>query len=424
MTVPVPLSQLVAPATSAEVLSLELAIATALGLSVTSWEPLDPSRTIYQGQAQIISLYAGTVNLIAQGGYANYAAQMVDGNGAPITTWMDLLTPNLYNTLRFQASFAAGPVPFTNGNATTYSYTPNNPLHFQYPTSGGATYTSVGSGSLAGNSSGTVNVVADAGFSGSAGNAATGTILQLITPLAGVTIQALTLPLVGAPLETNQALLLRSLNMLGSLSGQLLQVQQGTTPVPPNPAAPTTAYDYVATSIPTQTSGLSSAVWPYYVTAKITKSQTVGNTVTGVVNVYLANAAGAPTAGDVAVAAAAIAALVTGQCITAIVQAAGTVTVTVAYTIYYRRSSGYTVTQAQAAILLALTGYFSAFPIGGITTTTSGIMPYTEVEDVIFDALPGAVDLVLTLNGGKANIAIGSGNVAVLGVVTPGVVFV
>jgi hypothetical protein len=423
MTQPL-LSQLVAPATPTEVLSLELALATALGLSVTSWDPLDPSRTILQGQANIVSMYASVVNLIAQGGFANYAAQMIDGSGNPITTWMDLLTPNNYNTIRFNATLAAGPVPYTNTSATAYNYSPNNPLHFQYPAPNGATYTSTGTGTVNANSSGTVTVVADAGFSGSAGNAATGTILTLVTPLTVVTIGALTQSLVGSPLETKQALLQRSLNMLGTLSVQLSQVQQGTTPVPPNPSAPATAYDYVATSIPTQTSGLSSLTWPYYVVSKITKSQTVGDTVTGVVNVYLANAAGVPAAGDVAVINAAIQALVVGQCITAVVQAAGAITIPITYTIYYRRSSGYTATQAEATILAALTAYFSAFPIGGITTTSVGIMPFAEVEDVIYDALPGAVDLTLTVNGGTGNVLIGSGNVAVLGVVTPSVVFV
>lgn len=418
------LSELVAPATPTEVLTLELAIATTLGLSVTSWEPLDPSRTILQGQSQIVSMYADVVNLIAQGGFASYAAQMVDGNGTPITAWMDLLTPNNYNTIRFLASSAAGPVPYTNVNATSYAYSPNNPLHFQYPTSGGATYTSVGTGTVSGSSSGTVSVVADAGFSGSAGNAATGTTLQLVTPLTGVTINALTQPLVGAPLETNQALLLRSVNMLGTLSVQFSQVQQGVTPVPPNPSAPVTAYDYVATSIPTQASGAASSAWPYYVTAKVTKSQTVGNTSNGQVQQYLANAAGAPTAGDVAVVNAAVQALSVGQCITCVVQAAGTITIAITYTIYYRRSSGYTAAQAEATILAALTAYFAAFPIGGVNTTANGIMPFSEVEDVIYDALPGAIDLALTVRGGTTNVVIGTGNVAVLGVVTPSVVFI
>ena len=413
------LAQLVAPITPADALALELATATALGLSVTSWEPLDPSRTIFQIEGNIISLYAGTVNLIAQGGYASYAALIVDGSGNPITTWMDLLTPNNYNTIRFASGYASGPVPYANTNSASYPYSPNNPLHFQYPTSGGATYTSVGTGTLGGSGSGTVTVQADAAFTGSSANAATGVILNLITPLPGVTIGPLTQPLVGTPQETNQQLLQRSLNKIGALSALTL-VQQGTTPVPPNPSAPASAYDFVATSIPP---GTPSTSWPYYVSARITRTQTISNPATGVVNVYLANAAGVPASGDVAVIAAAIGALSVGQCVTCSVQAASALTVNINYTIYFRRSAGFTETQILAAILTALTNYFSAFPIGGVNTTAQGIMPISEVEDNVFDALPGTVDLTLTINGSGGNLVVGQGNVPVLGTVSGSVVF-
>jgi hypothetical protein len=413
------LAQLVAPITQADALSLELATATGLGLTVTSWEPLDPSRTIFQVQANIISLYAGNVNFLAQGGYASYAAEMVDGNGNPITTWMDLLTPNNYNTIRFAAGVASGPVPYTNSNAASYPYSPNNPLHFQYPTSGGATYTSVGTGTIGGSSSGTVAVQADAAFVGAAGNAATGVILQLVTPLPGVTINALTQPFVGTPQETNPQLLQRSLNKLGTLSALTL-VQQGTTPPPANPSAPSTAYDYCAQSIP---AGTQSATWPYYVTTRITRSQTVGNPATGVVQQYLATAAGVPLSGDVAVIQAAVSALVVGQCITYVAQAASALTVNVSYTLYFRRSAGYTTTQIQSAILSALTNYFSAFPIGGLNTTSAGILPIAEVEATIYNALPGSVDIAITINGSSGNLTVGQGNVAVLGVVNGTVVF-
>lgn len=420
----VTLADLVAVATPAEALGIELAIATGLGLGVTSWEPLDPSRTTLQVNANLVAMYSGTVNLIAQGGFANYAAQMVDANGNPITGWMDLLTPNNYYTFRFQASQASGPVPVTNSTATTQNYSPNNPLHFQYPSSGGATYTSVGTGSIPASGSTTVTVAADPAFSGSLGNAATGTILLLATPLPGVTVQALTQPLVGAPQESNNALLVRSLNKLGTLSSSLAQVQQGTTPVPPNPAAPASAYDYVAKSIAVQPGGTTSATWPYYVSSLITRSQTYGNTSTGIVQQYIANAAGTPPPVDVAVVQAAVQALTAGQCITVNVQGATGALVAIGYTVYYRRSSGYNTAQVNAAILSALTGYFSAFPIAGITTTQANIMPFAEVEDVIFDALPGAQDLALTLNGFAANVVLGVGIVAILGTITPNVVFV
>lgn len=414
MTNPVTLADLVATSTQAEALGLELAVAQTLGLAVTSWEPIDPSRTLFQIQAEIISSYSTTVNFIAQGGFASYAAAMVDGNGNPVTTWMDLLTPNLYYTVRFTAGFAAGPVPVTNSTSAPQSYSPTNPLHFQYPTSGGATYTSSGSGTIPANSSTTVIVSADAAFPGSLGNAATGITLLLATPVAGVSVQALTQSLIGPVAETNAALLQRSQNKLGTLSA-LTQVQQGTTPVPPNPSAPTTAYDFVATSIAPSPTGTPQAVWPYYVSSLITRSQTAGSTTTGIVQQYVANASGGSDSADVAVVQAACGALAVGQCITYLAAPASNVAVQPFYTIYYRRGIGYTVLQAQTDILNAWLNYLASLPIGGVTgiATGGGIVPFAEVEDVIYDALPGAVDLTLTLNGSTTDIPIAVGHVAV-----------
>ena len=412
MPQPISLADLVAISTPEQNLAVELAYAYQLGLATTSWEPLDPTRTILQTNAYLASDYSAVVNLIAQGGYASYAAAMVDANGLPITTWMDLLTPNLYNTVRFLATFATGQVPVSNSSATNYPYSPNNPLHFQYPTSGGATYTSVGTGVISASTSGQVLVIADAAYPGSLGNAAAGTILQLTTPLAGVTIQALLVPFIGTPQETNQALLLRSTNKLGTLSVTLNQIQQGSTPVPSNPDPTSAAYDYVAQSIAV---GTPSSSWPFYVSAKVSRSQTFGNVGSGVVEMYLANSSGPSTTGDVAVIQAAVQALCVGQCITPIVNPATGINVTISYTIYYTRGLGYTQTQATTAIFNALALYFASVPVGGVPILgTNGILPFAAVEDVIYDALPGAIDLYMTLNGNSVDLQIGTGAVPIL----------
>ena len=417
MTNPVTLADLVQVSTQAESLGLELAVAQTLGLAVTSWEPLDPSRTILQINAEIVSSYSSTVNFIAQGGFATYAAAMLDSNGNPVTTWMDLLTPNLFNVIRFTPGFAAGPVPVTNSSSAPQSYSPSNPVHFQYPTSGGATYTSAGSGTIPANGSTTIIVIADAAFPGSLGNAATGVILILATPIAGVSVQALTQSLIGALAETNGALLQRCQNKLGTLSA-LIQIQQGTTPVPSNPSAPTTAYDFVATSIAASPTGSAQSAWPYYVSARITRSQTFGNVNSGIVYQSVANASGGSDSDDVAVVQAACLALAAGQCIRYVASPASNVTVQPFYRIYYQRGIGYTVLQAQTAILNAWLVYLESVPIGGIAGIdigAGGILPYAEIENAIYNALPGAVDLALTLNGTTStdDVTLNLGQVAV-----------
>lgn len=278
------LASLVTPAMQASALSQELEIAQSLGLPTSSWFPLDPSRTILQVQAGVISSYSQTVALIAQGGYLSYAALMIDVNGAPITSWMDLVSINNYNVTRIPAALAAGSVLVGNASGTTYTYSPNQPLHFQHPVSG-ATYTTTGSGTIAGGGSNVpVLIQADAAFAGHVGTAAAGVTLILLTPLTGVTVVPLTASLIGSDAETNAALLLRCQNKLGSLS--------------PNGAPQ--AYQYVATSLPvfgsilpdgTQFNAPTSSN-PYGVKAAVTRSETVLNFATGIVDLYVANAAG------------------------------------------------------------------------------------------------------------------------------------
>jgi hypothetical protein len=94
------------------------------------------------------------------------------------------------------------------------------------------------------------------------------------------------------------------------------------------------------------------------------------------------------------------------------------VTVQPFYRIYYQRGIGYTVLQAQTAILNAWLVYLESVPIGGIAGIdigAGGILPYAEIENAIYNALPGAVDLALTLNGTTStdDVTLNLGQVAV-----------
>jgi hypothetical protein len=64
-------------------------------------------------------------------------------------------------------------------------------------------------------------------------------------------------------------------------------------------------------------------------------------------------------------------------------------------------------------VLAALATYFAAVPIGGVTTSQPNIVPIAELQDVIFDANPGTVDLQIT--SPRGNVPIGVGFVPVLG---------
>lgn len=279
------LAVLVTPSAASDVLALQLQIATSLGLPITSWQPLDPSRTILQINANIAAQYSANVSLIAQGGYASYAAAMVDQNGNPITTWMDLIGTQNYNLPRYPATSAAGTVPVTNTGGA-YTWSPASPLHFQNPTTG-ATYTTTGSGTIPGPGTAQIAVQADAAWVGAIGTSAAGTVLAMLTPLAGVTVNALSASMVGTNAETNAHYLSRCISKLAATS----------------PAGASQAYVYVAESLPVfgttlQTGPLAGVLFtqpiagqPWGVKSAVTRAITVlgGG---GLLQLIAANAAG------------------------------------------------------------------------------------------------------------------------------------
>lgn len=283
----VTLADLVVAASLSDALNLELNIAAALGVPTTAWGAVDPLRTIYTTNAQIVSDYSVYVNLIAQGGYASYAAVIVAQPGDPnidtagfSTTWMDLRLLDQYNVTRIQANFAIGSVTIANATASTFSspYAPGT-LHFASPVGTGPTFTNSGTVSIASSGNTTIAIVADAAFPGPAGNVAAGLTMVMVTPLVGVTVQALAANIVGTAQETNAAALLRGQNKLQAIA----------------PTGAAGAYQYVATSLPLLSSlanGTPTAAAPYAVAAAITRAQATLNVGAGVVNVYVANAAG------------------------------------------------------------------------------------------------------------------------------------
>ncbi len=401
----VTLSDLVTPATPAEVLTIELSIMQGLSLPVTAWQPLGVARTLCAGFADVVAQYSTTVNLIAQGGYASYAAQMVDGSGAPITTWMDLIADNNYQVQRGPVSLASGPVPVVNSTASSYPYTIGQ-IRFQNPTTG-ATYSNTLAGTIAASGASTITVQADMAFAGSPGTSGADTVLTMLTPLPGVTVSPLSVSLVGADAEANNALLTRCQAKGGTLSalGQI----NGTTP-PAAPGGSSTAPDYVARSIPQ--ASVASSVWPFSVSSPITRTSVVPSA--GAVFTYLANAAGTPPGPDTFAVQMAIQTLCTPQGVTSVVLGALPVVINGAATIYLHSTTGsVAATTIINNALAALAAYFSSVPIGGLTTSAANIVPIAQIEDVLFDANPGTVDLQIRSPIG--NVPIGVGLVPVLG---------
>lgn len=382
--VPVTLADLTTAPTPEEALTQSLQICQQLGLPTTAWQAVQMIPDLLFTNATLAADAGAQVVLIAQGAYASTAALMVDTFGNSITTWMDLRLSDQYNLTRQPATYASGNVPYSSTTSYPSAWTPNNPLHFQNATTG-ATYSTTGSGSI---SVGTGNIPVQADLAGAGATSGEDVTLTMLTPLAGVTILPLASSIVGSNIESNAAALLRGQNKLATLAPILSGQPQ------PVPGGATGAYAYLATSIPQASA--ASAVPPYAVTSPITRVQPIITSGTGQIVVYIANASGPPNALDVAAVDAALNALVTPDCVSVDAAAATGIAVNVIGQIWVKASAGLTTTQIQTNIEDALANYFSSVPIGGYNTSASNIVPLAEIQEVVFSANSGTVDLSIT----------------------------
>lgn len=448
MAAPVNLAALVRTVTPDEALATELAVASALSLPTTAWQPLGVTRGILGVNSQIVSDYSVNVNDIAQGGYASYAALMVDAKGVEITTWMDLISTDNYKVTRIPASYAvtdATGFSATNSTGTTYGPYQPGQFHVANPLTK-ASYVNTAVVSIG---PGTTNfgVIADVVGAGSTSGA--GAIIELLTPLIGVTVSN-SKALVGSDQESNKLLLKRCQTKLGALS----------------PDGPSAAYYFVATSI-------LDPLQPFYnpaVVSKITRCSVVSNP--GEVDVYVANAAGAVhgvaelgvsnasntnpiiittvaahglsdgdtvitkgiqgntnangtwtiaaasgsvltlvgavgnagytgggtlEGGDLGLIDAAIQLNVVPDGVTAVVQSATPVTINFVYTIYIPKSSGYTALEVTTAVSDAVATYLEGLDIGGVTDANPNRVPYTALVRVVGSALPKITSIALSV---------------------------
>jgi Baseplate J-like protein len=370
------LSQLVATVTASNSYQVMLTIANQLGLTTSAWAPLGMARTILATMSQVVSASSSYVNLVAQGGYATTAAAMVDSNGNPITTWMDLVSSEVYGNTRIAASPASGVIVFANAQSIPYGPFPIGSLHLKNPLTLATYSNTLSTEQIYGNAgstipfNSTVHFAADAAYSGSNGSAIDGTQLVLTTPLAGVT----TLPLgtspgsssmVGTNAETNQALLTRDQDKLGSIS--------------PNGAG--SALEYIATT-PSIVAAFGA------VSATVTRAQEILVQSTGVVTLYIANSAGPSTSPDCTIVQAAeqFWAVPTGM--TLQVVPAVTVYIAVRVTIYVMGSAGL-IGGINGTASQAVQEFFSLVPVGGLYGSLStGEVSLSSISAAIQSVAP------------------------------------
>lgn len=379
---PLTLETIITPTTADEIEQavLDLCASADPPLPVTAWQSGSVVRTMIWTLSGEIAERALVDVEIAKGGFGDL--------GSP--EWVKFWAEKIYNVLFVPAEPATGTVTFTNPTATPHSQLAGAVIVAHSVT--GKTYrnqapiTIPALGSLP-------NVAVSSDEVGTANDAAPGFVTVIVSPsMTGVTV---TNPaaILGADEEGAAALVQRTRDKLGSFS----------------PLGPKEAYDYVA-----KTPELSATSSP------ITRTKTVADPATGIVTVYLATATGAPTGPDVAIVQAAFEVWAEPWTASSVAAAATNFPINVTYQAWIR--SSLTQAQVESAIATALTTYLATVPVGGVEVPPAdGKVYVNKLEHVIFTALPGIELVAITVPA--ADLAMTDDQVAVLGAVTPTIVF-
>lgn len=268
-----------APPPQGSWLATLLYIGTTVGLPTSQWQAGGITRSQLAMLATGLATGDQIVSVMAQGGFLDWAAIVtIDPStltGAALAAWvpgwLDKLAATDFNAPREPATFAIGNITFVNSGASSLGPFAPGSFHVANPTTG-ATYHNVNSltitvGTLTGQEF-------EADLAGQGSSSGANTITALVTTLVHVTCTNPT-ALIGSPAESNAALVARCRLKQGSLS----------------PNGPEFAYEYFALTALEVIQAVNSAVTLRG--GPITRTIARSNTVTGSVDVLIANATGA-----------------------------------------------------------------------------------------------------------------------------------
>lgn len=368
------LASLLVRQTKAQILEAGLAICRTLGLPVTTWQAGDPTRALFNYEAEFLSTLEEVVLGYVASGFLDYASGI----------WLKILAEQVYGVEVPEATFGTTTVDLTNAGDEDFSFDPGDIL-FRSNVDNAITYRSTTGGSLTPGGTLTVNV--EATVAGSASSVGANE-LELATALSGVTG---TNPTAATGIDEQDEATTRQ------------QCRDKLDALSPN--GPRGAYSYVARSR-TLTG-----------TTAITRVRVFSDSDTGDVDVILAGPSGAVAGPDVALVEAAILKWATPQCITPNVVSATPVTVPVTYQLWIYAASNKTSAEIQADIAAALATMFASRPIGGdiVSPATTGKLYKSLIESTIRGVFPEAFRVSVSLPAGDVDLT--NTQVAVLGAV-------
>jgi len=348
------LAQQLIQETKAAIYARGLAVATALGLNVTSWVAGDQTRSLYHFVSTILAALEVNVAGFMSSGFLDYATG----------DWLTLLAQQLFGVDRVLATYASTQVTLTNTGGGFYSIDVGAVT--VKSSTNGKTYRNTSAGTLGpvGGGADVVTLDFTADEPGSASSASAAAIDALVTSMLGVTCTNAT-GAVGLDEEDDASLRDRCRAKLGTLS----------------PNGPWDAYSFVVRS-----SALTGVT-------EITRARVVADSATGDVIVIVAGESGPVAGASVTAAQTAVEEWAAPLCITPAVSNASASPIAITYEIWIYDSVGETTAAIKAKIEDDLTAMFSARPIGGdiIAPATTGKLYQSLVASTIKAAWPSHI---------------------------------
>jgi hypothetical protein len=261
--------------TAERILETGLELLAAAGVDTTSWQVDDPVRVLFKFAARVLETRDEEAAVFIKSGFLTTARG----------SWKTLVASEFFGVERDEATYATSTVTLSNGGGGYFELDAGRLVVKNSTT--GVTYHSTEDMVLASGPGTTTTVEVIADEAGTAGNAGVDEIDDIVIDLIDVTISSST-QAVGADEQSEASLETECLESLGALS----------------PNGPSDAYNYVV-----KQSSLTGS-------DEITRAQTLANSSTGAVTVYVAGASGAVSGAAVTAAQDAVEAWATPNCIT------------------------------------------------------------------------------------------------------------
>lgn len=349
------ISDLVIAKTKAVLYSSWLALATGLGVPVTSWEVGDPTDSLAQWVTEEIAALEVTFVDFCKSAFLDYAAA-----DSTLYEWLCIVAEQNFGYIPRVATYATCTYRLSNTTGAIYSFDIGD-LTVKNMTTG-ATYHNTEAGTLLGGSPSVATILdlaIEADLPGAGGTSAIGEIDELVTTFGTVSGTNLTAA-VGQDAEP-------ATSIVAGCRAKLARMTNG---------GPKDAYVSVA---------LDSALTG---TTEATKARSTSDSVTGQVSIYVASPSGTVTAPSIALIQATVDEWAVPLCITPTVYSATAMSFNIQYSVVAYKSWGLTSVEAVAAIDAAITAWFADRPIGGdiVPPATIGILKQNMIEAAIRSA--------------------------------------